>query len=154
MIWVKSYLSPLTSSEIVQFEVAKTITRAQAIIQEWKNTGKYERGVESTTLAYFFMVLYTAFIGLGCRCISIATGNEILIKGGKGFTWLISLATISDVVENLAMSRTLRGEITQVNVTLAYNLARIKFSIVLVCLLFILACSIYWLIGKLASNEK
>jgi hypothetical protein len=68
--------------------------------------------------------------------------------------WLIFIATVSDIIENIAMSRTLRGAVTQLNVTLAYNLARIKFSIVIVCLLFMLACSLYWLIGKLTGEEK
>ena len=67
MIWVRSYLSPLSSDEIVQFEIAKTVTRAQAIVQDWKNTGKYEPGVKSTYFAYLFMALYTIAIALGCR---------------------------------------------------------------------------------------
>lgn len=36
----------------------------------------------------------------------------------------------------------------------AYNLAQIKFSIVIVCLLFILACFLYWLIGRLAGEKE
>ena len=154
MIWARNYLSPLGSGEIVQFEIAKTAARAQSIIQDWKNTGKYEQGIKSNSLAYFFIALYTVSIALGCRFISICTGNEILIKGGRGFAWLIWMATICDVIENIALSKTLMGTISQINVTLAYNLARIKFSIVIVCLLFILACALYWLIGKLAGEEK
>ncbi|HLZ87457.1 MAG TPA: hypothetical protein VKQ52_09465, partial [Puia sp.] len=36
MIWVRTYLSPLSSDEIVQFEIAKTVSKAQAIIADWK----------------------------------------------------------------------------------------------------------------------
>ncbi len=153
MIWVRNYLSPLSSDEIVQFEIAKTVNKAQAIIDDWKNTGKYELGVKSTYFAYVFMVLYTLAIALGCRFISVCTGNEILIKGGRGFAWLIFGATMCDVIENVALSRTLQGDISQWNVSIAYNLARIKFSIVIVCLLFILACSLYWVIGKFAGEK-
>jgi len=154
MIWIRVYLSPLSSGEVVQFEIAKTADKAQSIIQDWKNTGKYEQGVKSTTLAYFFIILYTLAIGFGCRFIAACTGNEILIKGGRGFAWLIIVAAICDVFENIALSKTLQGNISQPNVTLAYNLARIKFSIVLVCILFMLACSLYWLIGRLAGEKK
>jgi len=154
MIWVRNYLSPLSAGEIVQFEVAKTVSKAESIIQEWKNTGKYEQGVKSTSLAYLFIALYTLAIGFGCRFISACTGNEILIKGGRGFAWLIITAAICDIIENIAMSRTLAGPISHINVLLAYNLARIKFSIVIVCLLFILACALYWVIGKMAGEEK
>src|SRR5215472_9578581 len=89
MIWVRNYLAPLTSDEIVQFEIAKTAGKARAIIDDWKITGKYEQGIKSTNFAFAFMVLYTIAIGLGCRFISACTGNDIMIKGGRGFAWLI-----------------------------------------------------------------
>ena len=156
MIWVRNYLAPLTSDEIVQFEIAKTVNKAESMIADWKSTGKYEQGVKSTYFAYVFMILYTLAIALGCRFISICTGNEIMIKGGRGFAWLIVLATICDLIENIALSQTLKGNVSQLNVTIAYNLARIKFSIVIVCLLFILACILYWGAGKLevSSGKK
>ena len=153
MIWVRNYLAPLSSDEIVQFEIAKTTAKAQAIIANWKVTGKYERGIESTYFAYVFMVLYTLAIALGCRFISACTKNEILIKGGKGFAWLIVLATGCDLIENIALSHTLHGPISQWDVTAAYNMARVKFSIVIVCLLFMLACALYWIIGKLGGEK-
>jgi len=153
MIWVRNYLTPLSSDEIVQFEIAKTVGKAQAIIDNWKISGKYELGIKSTYFAYVFMLLYTLAIALGCRFISACTGNEILIKGGRGFAWLIILATICDLIENIAISHTLQGPVSQWNVSLAYNLARIKFSIVIVCLLFMLACTLYWAIGKLGGEK-
>ena len=154
MIWIRSYLSPLSSGEIVQFEIAKTVNKANSIIQDWKSSGKYEQGVKSTYFAYFFIALYTIAIALGCRFISACTGNDILTKGGRGFSWLIGIATICNIIENIAMSKTLQGNISQLNVTIAYNLARVKFSIVIVCILFILTCLLYWVIGKIAGEEK
>lgn len=154
MIWVRNYLSPLSSGEIVRFEIAKTVRNAQSIIHDWKNTGKYDLGIKSTYFAYVFMILYTVAIALGCRFLSACTGNEILSKGGRGFSWLIGLATVCDVFENIALSKTLQGNISQLNVTLAYNLARIKFSIVIVCLLFMLTCVLFWLIGLIGDQKK
>ena len=154
MIWVKSYLSPLSSDELVQFEIAKTTSKAKMIIDDWKLTGKYDLSVKSTYFAYIFMFLYTLAISIGCRFISACSGNDILIKGGRGFAWLIFVATICDVFENIALSQTLSGNISQLNVSIAYNLARVKFSIVIVCLLFMLACFLYWAIGKFAGEEK
>jgi hypothetical protein len=153
MIWVRNYLYPLSSDEIVQLEIAKTAAKAQQIIANWKLTGKYEQGVKSTYFAYAFMILYTLAIALGCRFISACTKNEILIKGGKGFAWLIAFATACDLIENIALSHTLQGPVSQWNVTMAYNLAKVKFSIVIVCLLFILACTLYWAIGRLSKEE-
>jgi hypothetical protein len=154
MIWVRTYLYPLKSDEIVQFEIAKTVNRAQEIIAGWKSTGKYELGLKSTYFAYIFMVLYTAAIALGCRFISACTRNEILVKGGKGFAWLIAVATICDLIENSALYRSLHGDVSLWNVTLAYNLARVKFSIAIVCLLFMFTCVLYWAIDRLAGDKK
>ncbi|MBS1660092.1 MAG: hypothetical protein JST68_03475 [Bacteroidetes bacterium] len=154
MIWVRNYLSPLSSGDIVQFEIAKTVSKAQTMIQDWKLTGKYDQMVKSTYFAYIFMFLYTIAIGVGCRFISACTGNEIMIKGGRGFAWLILVATICDVIENIALSHTLNGNISQWSVSLAYNLARVKFSIVIVCLLFMIACFLYWGINKLTGEEE
>src|SRR5215472_3430579 len=100
MIWVRNYLAPLTSAEIVRFEIAKTVGNARDIIQEWKQSGKYDQGVKSTYFAYGFMLLYTLAIAMGCRFISACTRNEILTKGGRAFAWLIGLATVCDLFEN------------------------------------------------------
>ncbi len=154
MFWVRNYLAPLSSDEIVQFEIAKTADKAQAIVDNWKITGKYEKGVTSTYFAWLFMALYTLAIALGCRFISVCTGNEIMIKAGRGFAWLIVFATLCDILENFALSQTLHGPISQWDVSLAYNLARVKFSIVIVCLLFMVACALYWGLGKLVGEKK
>jgi hypothetical protein len=153
MIWVRSFLAPLNSGELVQFEIAKTVGKAQLTIDNWKTSGKYEQVVKSTYFAYVFMILYTLAIALGCRFISACTGNDIMIKGGRGFAWLILVATTCDVVENIALAHTIRGPISQWNVTIAYDLARVKFSIVIVCLLFMLACTLYWAVGKLGGEK-
>ena len=153
-IWVRNYLAPLSSDELIQFEIAKTTAKAQSIIDHWKLTGKYEKGVKSTYFAYIFMLLYTLAIALGCRFISACTNNDILTKGGRGFAWLILLATACDLIENIALAHTIRGPISQWDVTVAYELSRVKFSIVIVCLLFMVACSVYWVIGKIAGEEN
>ena len=153
MIWVRNYLAPLSSDEIVQFEIAKTTAKAQAIIDNWKLTGKYELGVKSTYFAYVFMLLYTLAIAIGCLFISACTRNEIMIKGGKGFAWLIVLATACDLIENISLVHTIRGPVSQWSVTLAYNLARVKFSIVIVCILFMLVCTLYWAISTLGREK-
>ena len=154
MLWIRAYLSPLSSGEIVQLEVARTAGKAQAIILDWKMTGKYDQGLKSIYFAYVFMFLYTLAIAIGCRFLSLCTGNEILIKGGKGFAWLILAATICDLIENITLSHTIREAVIQQNVSIAYNLARVKFSIVIVCILFMLACGLYGLIDRLSGESR
>jgi hypothetical protein len=151
--WLKSFLLPFTNEEIFRFEIAKTTDRATAIIQEWKNAGIFESGVTSVYFDFGFILLYCVLIYLGCRYLSRITGNEILMKGGNGFSLLILVAGMADVVENIAMLQSLQRAVSQWSVLLAYNMARIKFSLIIVCLLFMLACFLYWLILKIAGKE-
>ncbi len=154
LIWVRNFISPLSPDDIVQFEISKTVSKAQAMIESWKISGKYQQAVRSTTLSYVFILLYTVAIALGCRFVSACTRNEIMIKGGMGFSVLIFAATICDVIENITLSQTLNGHMSSWNVLFVYDLARVKFSIVIVCLLFILACFLYWGVDRLTGERK
>src|SRR5437763_13821699 len=112
MVWMKNLLYPLHSGEIVHFEMAKTTAAAAGIINEWQETGKLNLAIKSIYLDYIFIVLYTVTISLGCQFLSSIAGNEILARTGKLFAILIFAAGIFDVVENIAMTRSLHESIT------------------------------------------
>jgi len=68
MIWVRNYLSPLASDDIVQFEIAKTADRAQGIIADWKNTDKSTKAANNTgNDLYFKFSTFRSGIGSTCR---------------------------------------------------------------------------------------
>ena len=154
IIAARFYLHPLTSSEIVRFEVAKETSVAENIISEWKQAGKYDQALQSIYIDYLFIVLYAMGLAVACAFISRLTGHEILIRAGKGASWLLAGAAICDVIENIAMTRSLHGAINQWNVMLAYDMAAAKFSVVILCLLFILVCLIFWLGNKIFSRNN
>lgn len=152
IIWMKSFLSPFHSGDIVEFEMAKTAERAEAILLQWQETGKFQAAIQSVYLDFIFIVFYTITIAFGCLYISSFSGNEILVRTGKFFAVLIFLAGIFDVVENFAMLETLKEGITSNQVKLAHNMAISKFSIILMTLFFMAICFVSYL-GNLLNKK-
>lgn len=148
-----AYLRPLTYNELVRFEVAKQSRIAEAIVSEWKLTGKYERALQGIYVNCLFIVLYTTGLAVACSFLSRLTGHEILIRAGKGAFWILIGAAVCDFVGNIAMMKNLQGEITAWRVMLAYDMAAAKFSVVILCLLFVLVCLIFWLGDKLFAKN-
>ena len=155
MCWMKFFLPGFDSREIVQYEMAKAPEKATAIISQWSQTpDKLQTMIKSIYVDYFFIVVYCLAISAGCRYLSRLTKNEILVKAGIFFSFFIFAAGIFDVVENIAMTKSLRQEVTHANVSLAYKMAISKFSIILMSLFFIAVSLLFWLIGLLSGNEK
>ncbi|MBO9564480.1 MAG: hypothetical protein J7621_16975 [Niastella sp.] len=154
IIGARFYFHPLTSGEIVRFEVAKETSVAEHIIQEWKHAGKFDKAVQSIYIDYLFIILYTTGLSVACVYLSRLTGHEILIRTGKVAPWLLIVAAVCDVIENVAMTRSLLSVVSRWNVTLAYDMAAAKFSIIILCLLFILVCLIFWGSNKLFRGKN
>ena len=153
MVGSKFYLSPLTSTEIVHFEIAKTTPVAERILQEWKSSGKYEKAVQSVYIDYLFIVLYVAGLSVACAFVSRLTGHEILIRAGKGLTYLLAIAGVCDVIENVSMMRSLHDVLRPWNVMLSYDMAAAKFSVVIISLLFVLVCLLFYVANLLFEKR-
>ena len=142
IIWMKNFLYPLGSGDIVELEMAKTSERAAAIIQQWRENGKFQPAIQSIYCDYVFIFLYTITIYLGCRYLSSLTSNEILARTGKLFSYLVFAAAIFDIVENVAMLSSLQNGLTNNQVSLTHKMAISKFSIILMTLFYIGICFI------------
>jgi hypothetical protein len=149
----KFYLKPLTSAEIVRFEVAKITPVAEGILQEWKSSGKYEKAVQSIYIDYLFIILYVAGLSVSCAYVSRLTGHEILIRAGKGLSYLLAIAGICDVIENVTMMKSLHGALSPWNVMLSYDMAAAKFSVIIISLLFLLVCFLFYLANLLFEKR-
>lgn len=57
------------------------------------------------------------------------SGHEILMRTGKFVAYLLIVAGIYDVVENIVMLKSLQGTPTRWSVLLAYDMATANFSI-------------------------
>ena len=153
IFWMKHYLAPFQSGDIVKYEMAKTADTAASLIRLWTQNGKINFVLKSIYIDFIFIVIYCLAISASCRFMSILTKNNILIKAGFFFSYLILLAGIFDVIENMAMLKSLQQAVTYSNVSLAYRMAISKFSIILMTLFFIAVCFIFWLVSIIPGKE-
>lgn len=128
-------MRPFSPSNIVQFELAKTIQSAQQIIDAWGIEGGSKARI-SIYLDFVFIFLYAWAIDLGCRISTAFSSNKKLIAAGTFFSRAIWFAGSCDLIENCAMLFTL-STISELTVTMAFYFAIIKFTIVLIALLLI-----------------
>lgn len=145
----KWYMQPLSTGEIVRFELAKELSVADRIIQDWNTYGKLNHAIISIYVDFLFIALYTSGLAVTCVYVGRLTGHEILMRTGKFFTWLLIGAGICDVIENIAMLKSLHGTASEWSVLMAYDMATTKFSIVILSALFIAVCLVFRLLRKI-----
>lgn len=145
----KWYIQPLATSEIVRFELAKELSVAQRIIQEWETHGKLNHAIIGIYIDFLFIVLYTSGLSVACIYFGRLSSHEILMRTGKFFTYLLIVAGICDVVENIAMLKSLHGTVSRWSVLMAYDMATTKFSIVILSALFMAVCLVFRLLRKI-----
>ncbi|MBK5278473.1 MAG: hypothetical protein JJE09_06385 [Bacteroidia bacterium] len=143
MILMGAVIRPLDSKQIVSFELAKTTDVATRIIKEWKEKDLVSQARKSIYLDFVFLVLYSVSIGIGCVVFSLFTGNAFLIQWGSVLSKMVLFAGLFDVIENLAMLKTLSGEVLKLPVAIAFWFATMKFIIVIFSLLFVAGCLIF-----------
>lgn len=152
--WSRTYLQPLTARDVVKFEVAKTLPKAERIMTEWKLSGKFEKAQDSIIADYVFIILYTAGFFTCVLLLSRLSKHELLQKTGRFIIMLLPVAAVCDVIENIAMTRTLAGDVSNFNVTLAYDMAVAKFSIIILTLIFLFICLLFWIGSKFTPKYK
>jgi hypothetical protein len=121
---------------IVQFELAETTSTAAAIITAWGSDG-VAMAKTSTYLDFIYIIFYSAAIALGCSVAARYSKSPFLNNVAIIFLILTLLAGGCDVIENIAMLKSLH-EVTQTTVSVAYYFASVKFSILFTALIFML----------------
>ncbi len=142
-------MQPLATDEIVRFELAKELSVAERVIQEWETHGKLKHAIIGIYIDFLFILLYTSGLSVACVYFGRLSGHEILMRTGKFFTYLLIVAGICDVIENIAMLKSLQGTATRWSVLLAYDMATTKFSIVILSALFMAVCLVFRLLRKI-----
>ena len=129
-------MRPFTPTNIVQFELAKSVEAAQQIIREWGAEG-ISKARLSIYLDFVFVLLYAWSIALGCKVSAAFSVNQNLIKAGSFFSSVIWFAGSCDIIENVAMLFTL-SEMNELTVSMAFYFAIFKFTIVVLALILII----------------
>ena len=153
ILWSKNYLQPLETKDIVRFEVAKKVPVAESILREWESEGKLDKARQAIYLDYLFIVLYVAGLSIGSVYLSRLTGHPILKRAGRFLPFLLLAAGVCDVLENMAMTYSLSGHLNGWNVWLAYDMAVTKFSIVILALIFLGICLIFFITRMITDRQ-
>lgn len=153
IIFAGLYLRPLTSGDIVKFELAKEASVAESIVHEWTAAGLHDKAVQSIYLDFLFIILYSAGLAVASVYLSRLTRHEILIKTGYFFSYVAIAAGICDVVENMALLKNLYGTIHNWNTILAYDMAATKFSLLILTILFLGICLIFWMLRGVGEES-
>lgn len=114
---------------IVSFELAKNIDNSNNILNSWDNHAKHSAKY-SLFFDFFFLINYAVFIAL------LLYRTRYKIK--KGFIYLIFIAAIFDVLENTTLLNLVYGNSNKIWSALAYYFASIKFSLIILCLLYLI----------------
>jgi hypothetical protein len=147
------YLQPLTSRAIMDFELAKETVVAERIIQTWQSTGLLHKAIESVYIDFLFIVLYTTGLSVASVFMARLTRHEILVRAGNFFSYLVISAGICDVIENVAMLKSLHGTVHAWNVILAYDMAATKFSMLILTILFMGSCLVFTGLGRITLRK-
>ena len=147
------YLRPLTSKDIVAFELARELPVAEKIIHNWQSTGLLDKARQSIYIDFVFIFLYIVSLSVAGIFIARLTKHELLIRSARLLLYLLIIAGISDSIENIALLKNLYGTVSKLNVTLAYDMAATKFSILILVVLFIAVCLVFWGLRKLTERR-
>jgi hypothetical protein len=142
MLFMRAY----TPANIVQFEMAHTISAAQSIITAWGESGVREARI-SIYLDFVFLILYSWAIGLGCRMAGNFSDIRLFKSSSIFFMRAAWFAGACDLIENFSMLFTL-SHLNEFSVSMSFYFAVIKFLIAAIALIFILLASSVGLFNK------
>lgn len=130
-------------ADIVDFELAGTLSSAQAILQMWGGEGQIYAGL-SLGLDYLFLLLYGSAISLGCVLVARFWRDRVswLATIGSWLAWGVLAAALLDAIENAALIQLLLGGQAVWLAPVARWCALPKFGLVLLGLLYVLLLGI------------
>jgi hypothetical protein len=150
MRWLSGGLS---GEQIVAFEVAKSAIVANDIMRGWDESLRQDY-LWSIYVDYFLLVAYSGFLFYACRYTALLSRNQV-VEGAAGFfSWLAPLAGLMDAIENSGMIYTIRINVNDAVVHFTYDMAVVKFSLLLIVVLFILVAVLMWVIVNLENASR
>jgi len=134
-LFLKTQAAP---NGIVSFELAQTLSKSQAIMDSWNQQAKTFAGL-SLGFDFLYIFVYTVFLALLLYfSLEKINNNKVLYKTGKTLIYLIILAGLFDVIENITLIKLLSGQQQVILSRIAYGAASLKFSIIILGVLLII----------------
>jgi hypothetical protein len=140
-------------ANIVEFELAGTLSSAQAILQMWRGEGQLYAAL-SLGLDYLFLLLYGSAISLGCVLVTRFLQDRVrwLATIGSWLAWGMIAAALLDAIENAALIRLLLGGQESWLAPVARWCALPKFGLVFLGLIYVLLVGIPGLLLSLRQR--
>ena len=153
LVVMRYWSNGLSGTAIVDFEMAKTVEKAESIMGSWGLTGK-NNFLNSIYADFIFLLCYAGAFFYGSRFMGHISGHAILKKAGYFFSLLALIAAVCDVLENVAMLYTIKQEAIPWVVHFTYDMALVKFSLLFIVLLFMVIGLLFWVIDKMVPERK
>ena len=132
---------------IVDFELAGSVDNAQAIIDAWTDTDRIRAGF-SLGFDYLYMPVYSTTIALACLLAAGVLRHIAWRTAGLLLAWGLWIAAIFDAIENLALFTELLGNNVAPYPQVAQICATIKFGLIVLGLLYVIAGVVLRVIKK------
>lgn len=148
VVWMKQWIYPLQTGDIILLEIARTVPVASSLMEEFSlDPLKIEKLRASVYLDFIFIFMYCSLLIFAVRYLSRLTSQDLLIRAARFFTVIIVLAGVCDIAENILLLRTISGSLEEWTVRMTYNFAAAKFSMIIITLLFVLVEGMFVLGG-------
>jgi hypothetical protein len=136
---------------IISFELAFSPAHAQQMISSWSPDAQL-RASFIQGLDFLFPLVYSIALGFGCLLTSslLRSRGKPLSLFGRVIAWGLILAALCDYIENIALATELFGRVQSPFPEIAGICAVIKFTIILVAIVFI----IFGLVMRLVSRVE
>lgn len=133
-------ITAVSKMGIVDLEMANTPSRLAVLLSAWSTTTV----VNNILIDFLFIPSYALFLSLGCRQLAMGYHQSGIFKTGILLAKGVWLAALLDVIENLLMLGSIYGYFSPSSLELTRWVAIIKFTLVALAVLFLLACSIHY----------
>lgn len=142
--------SDAAPSGILSYEIAGTLSAAQAMVKSWGQLGQAYAGVN---IGFDFVYIITYVIAIGLGCVIVARGG-FLSSVGVGLAWAMFAAGLFDCIENYNLIQILLGNGQEINAMLAQWCAILKFTIVGLGLAYFFIIGAAVLVKKVLSRTQ
>lgn len=148
----KDLKTPVTPHGIINLELASNKIKVEEIYREWVGVGQADRlskAKQNTYYDFIFILLYAPFLFLCCTKLIKKHKDSPIFKTGKIAATSALFAGVFDILENLGMLQSLNGNISDTIAKFTFTVSVIKWSLVIIALLFITSMLLY----KLAKRN-
>ena len=149
--------NPDTGTEsIIALELAGDAQKAHEVISHWEQRQLKTIAISAVQWDYAFLFVYSTVLALGCLLAGKVYDPRWPRLAAAGI-WLALaqwVAALLDGIENFALLRMLRNDVTDLWARVALVFALSKFALISLALVYILSALIVWAVHRLLVEAR